>query len=152
MVLFAVAGNTFAIAADAVEEIRNLDGLEPLAGSFAPARLKKFRYLLERGQRTCFVLDAALHFHLPAAKPSRLLLLRGVPAGVLVEAVERMTEIASVLPLPRAFHGEERNWYRGLALIGTRAVPVIEPTAFLSKPELAMLEAGALRRAREATA
>lgn len=152
MILFTVSGNTFAIAAAAVEEIRNLDDLEPLAGSFAPARLKKFRYVLSRGKRTCFVLDAGAHFRLPAAKPGRLMLLRNLPAGVLVEAVDRMAEIASVAPLPRAFQGEERAWYRGLALIGNRAIPVVEPAAFLSKPDLAMLQAGALRRAQEATA
>jgi chemotaxis signal transduction protein len=152
MILFAVAGHTLAIAAAAVEEIRNLDGLEPLAGSFAPPRLKKFRYTLERGNRTCFVVDAAAHFRLPASTPSRLLLLRDLPAGVLVDGIDRMAEVAAVMPLPRAFQGDERTWYRGLALIDDRAVPVVEPAAFLSQPDRAMLEAGALRRAREATA
>jgi hypothetical protein len=75
-----------------------------------------------------------------------------VPAGVLVDSIDRMAEIAAVKPLPRAFHGDERCWYRGLALIGERAVPVVDPAAFLSKPDLAMLRAGALRRVQEASA
>jgi chemotaxis signal transduction protein len=152
MILFAVAGHTFAIAASAVEEIRSLDGMQPLSGSLVAPRSKKFRYVLERGQRTCFVLDAAAHFRLAGSKPSRLLLLRNVPAGVLVDSIDRMAEIAAVKPLPRAFHGDERCWYRGLALIGERAVPVVDPAAFLSKPDLAMLRAGALRRVQEASA
>ena len=152
LVLFVVAGTTFAIAASSVDEIRNLKGLEPIAGSFASPRLKKFPYFLVRGERTCFVLDSAAHFSLSGANPARLLLLRAIPAAVLVDSVDRMTEIATVVPLPLAFHGEERTWYLGLALIADRAVPVVDPAAFLSKPDLALLRAGAQRRVQEATA
>ena len=149
VILFDVAGSTFAIAASAVDEIRSLEGLE----AFASPPLRTIRYWLQRGQRDCFVVETAAHFRLAASSPARLLVLRGSPIALLADSVERMTEIAAILPLPRAFVGEERLWYRGLALIAGRVFPVVDPAAFLSKSELALLQAAAARlRAQEASA
>lgn len=149
MILFEVAGTTFAIAASQVDEIRGLEGLEPVV---APARLKKVRYRLQRGRRKCFVVEAAAQFRLHGSSPSRVLLLRGSEVALLTDSVERMAEIATILPLPRAFGGEERVWYRGLALIADRALPVVDPTAFLSDSDIALLRAASRPRAQETTA
>jgi len=46
-----------------------------------------------------------------------------------------MTEISALYALPHAFTGQERQWYRGLAVLaGTdgqpEVVPVVNPDAF----------------------
>ena len=141
VILFSVGGTTFAIAAAAVDEIRDLSGLEPLRVGYLNAKFNKFKYTLLREGRTCFVLDAATHFHLLPTRPSRLLLLRHLPAGVLVDGIDRMTEISALHALPRAFTGEERDWYRGLAVLKDNVVPVVKPEAFLTKAESTVLNA-----------
>jgi chemotaxis signal transduction protein len=67
--------------------------------------------------------------------------LRGSAAAVLVDHTDRIIEIGAVHALPRAFQGEERQWYRGLAMIDERVVPVVDPAAFMSKSEHAVLQA-----------
>lgn len=141
VILFAVGGYRFACAAAAVDEICALDGLQPVSVGFAQSRLTRVKFSLERDGRTWFVVDANLHFRILPSKPSRLLVLRDTRAGVLVDSIDRMAEIAALQPLPRAFRGEERQWFRGLALIGQEVVPVVNPAAFLSKAELAVIEA-----------
>ncbi|MFB3813870.1 MAG: chemotaxis protein CheW [Terriglobales bacterium] len=156
VILFVVNGIVFAIAATAVDEIRNSNGLQPLAASPLPAaRLAKVRHRLERDGRTYFVVDAAYHFHLLPMPLPRLLLLRDRPVAVMVERIDRMAEISAVLPLPRAFTGEERRWYRGLALLpgerhDVRVVPVVKPEAFLSDSDVDVL--GRVLRGREVPA
>ena len=141
MILFVVGSYTFAIAAHAVEEIRNLDGLKPLPASAATPRLAKFKQMLERDRKRYFVVDSNLHFRLFPSKGTRLLVLRDSAAAVLVDHTDRIIEIGSLHALPRAFQGEERQWYRGLAIIDERVVPVIEPSAFMSKAEFTVLQA-----------
>ena len=67
-----------------------------------------------------------------------------------VDAIESMLELNAMQALPKAFSGEERNWYRGLALIKGKVIPVVRPEAFLSKAEVALIEASL--RSREAGA
>jgi len=141
VILFAVGGYRFACPAAAVDEIRALDGLQPVSVGFAQSRLTRVKFSLERDGRTWYVVDANLHFRILPSKPSRLLLLRETRAGFLVDSIDRMAEIAAIRPLPRAFRGEERQWFRGLAVIGQDVVPVVNPAAFLSKAELAVIEA-----------
>lgn len=141
VILFAVGDYTFAIAAQAVEEIRNTDGLRPLPAGVATARLAKFKHLLERDRKRYFVVDSNLHFRLFPSKATRLLVLRESAAAVLVDHTERITEIAALHALPRAFAGEERQWYRGIAMIQERVVPVVDPAAFMSKSEFTVLQA-----------
>lgn len=143
VILFSVGGTTFAIAAGAVEEIRDLSGLEPLHVGYLHGKFSKFKYTLRHEGRTCFVLDAATHFHMLPTRPGRLLLLRDTPAGVLVDGIDRMTEITRLHALPRAFVGEERNWYRGLAVLQEEVVPVVKPESFLTRAESTVLNAGA---------
>jgi chemotaxis signal transduction protein len=147
MILFAVAGNTFAIAATAVDEIRNLDGLRPRAYSQA-MRVAKVRHLLHRDSKTYYVVDANTHLNMLPSKPTRLLVLRDCNIAVLVDRIDRMAEINAIYALPRAFAGDERRWYRGLALMNaegrldnTDVVPVVNPQAFLTAAEVQVLEA-----------
>lgn len=141
MILFNVGPVTFAIAANAVDEIRNLDGLAPLKSGYLHTKLSKFKYTLERDERTYFVVDANLHFHMLPSRATRLLVLRGAQAAVLVDSIDRMAEVAVLHALPRAFQGEEQHWYRGVAVIKDKVIPVVNPDAFLSKAEFTVLRA-----------
>jgi chemotaxis signal transduction protein len=142
VILFAVGDLHFAISANAVDEIRNLDGLEPYArGRLAPCANVKYTLLRsnENTNVTYFVIDAASHFQISHGRGGRVLILRIAGAAVLVDQIERMTQIGTVVALPQAFTGKEREWYRGLAVIDQRVYPVVEPSAFLSKAEIAVL-------------
>ncbi|HWY69292.1 MAG TPA: chemotaxis protein CheW [Terriglobales bacterium] len=140
VILFSVGGAKFAIAASAVEEIRDLAGLQKL-GLGVQQRFAKVKQTLERQGQRYFVVDTSEHFHLVAVRPSRVLILRHARAAVIADAIDCMHELNSMQALPRAFSGEERNWYRGLALVKGRVIPVVRPEAFLSKVEVALIEA-----------
>jgi len=142
-ILFSVCGYVFAISASAVAEIQSLRGLKPLVStrtSGHTGHAGKVKHLLEREFRTYFVVDANHYFHLPLSQSTRVLLLRDSCVALRVDAIERMTEIESLLPLPAAFGGEEREWYRGLALVGNRVVPAVNPASFLSRFEQELLK------------
>lgn len=145
VILFAAGDYTFACPAAAVDEIRALDGLEPVSVGFAQSRLSRVKFTLRRDGKTYYIVDANLHFRIPASRAARLVLLRDARVGVLVDSIDRMAEIAAVHPLPRAFRGEERQWFSGLAMIGDNVVPVVNPAAFLTKAELAVAEADAAK-------
>ena len=147
VILFTVAGYKFAIAAAAVKEIRSMEGMHPFTlGAISP-RLGKLKYTLERDGITYFVVEANAHFHLPASTPGRVLVLRNLSTAVLVDSTDRMTEISALHALPRAFKRDEREWYRGLAVVGGQVIPVVNAGAFLSKSEQEILNAG-LERVR----
>lgn len=140
VILFSVGGSKFAIAASAVEEIRDLGGLQKLALGTIQQKFAKVKQTFERQGRRYFVVDAREHFHLSIARPSRLLILRHAAAAVVVDAIDCMVELNALQALPRAFSGEERNWYRGLAVVDRRVIPVVRPEAFLSKAEVVLME------------
>ncbi len=150
VILFAIGNYTFACAANSVDEIRALDGLQPVAGVFAHSRLARVKFTLEREGKTYFVVDSNLHFHILPSKATRLLVMRDIRVAVLVDSIDRMAEIPVIHPLPRAFTGEERNWYRGMAIIGQDVIPVINPATFLSRAELAIVEADLMKAAAKA--
>ena len=133
MILFTVGDTRFAIAASAVEEIRSRDGLEPLAS--VRGRTAGVRHTLERRGRSHFVIESDMHFCMLPTKLERVLVLRGNSAAILVGRIDRMHEIHTLYSLPRAFRGEERRWYRGLALLRDGVVPVIDPATFVDKAE-----------------
>jgi hypothetical protein len=147
VILFSVAGYKFAIAAGAVKEIRGMEGLHAFTLGGISARVNKLKYTLERGGATYFVVEANAHFHLSPSTPGRVLVLRNLSTAVLVDSTDRMTEISALHALPRAFTGEEREWYRGLAVVGGEVVPVVNPGSFLSKSDQEILSAG-LERVR----
>ena len=57
-----------------------------------------------------------------------------------VDRIERMSDISAVYPLPRAFTGAERRWYRGLAYLDDHVLPVVAPTGFLTAEEFKRLD------------
>lgn len=143
VILFWVANQTFAIAADSVQEIRSTDSLAGAANEIAKSDLAKVHHTLERLHRTYYVVNAGVHFGLPVTRPALVLILREQRAAVLVDRIERMTEISSIYPLPRVFTGEERQWYRGLAYLDDAVVPVIQPSGFLTPAEFGRLDRAA---------
>ena len=147
VIMFAVGGFRFTIAAGAVNEIRGMEGVHPFTLGGISTQIAKLKYTLERAGTTYFVVDAAAHFQLQPGQPSRVLILRNMPTGVLVDSTDRIMEISSLHALPRAFRQEERNWYRGLAVVNGAVVPVVNHHAFLNKAELEILRTG-LERVR----
>jgi chemotaxis signal transduction protein len=145
VILFSIARQTFAIAAEAVKEIRSTDSLAGAAIEFESSEVPKVRHCIERGHRTYYVVNGGSHFHLPTTRPTLALILRQFRAAVLVDAIERMTEIAAVHPLPLAFSGEERTWYRGLAYLDDCVIPVVNPGGFLTRQQFEQLDRLALR-------
>jgi chemotaxis signal transduction protein len=143
VILFCIGLQTFAIAADAVQEIRSTDSLATAAVEMAQAEVPKVRHLVERSHRTYFVVSGCAHFGLRVTRPALVLILRQIRAAVLVDSIERMAEIPTVHALPQAFQGAERQWYRGLTYLEDRVVPVIKPDGFLTPQEFARLDRAA---------
>ncbi|HEX4604170.1 MAG TPA: chemotaxis protein CheW [Candidatus Angelobacter sp.] len=147
VIVFAVGGYKLAIAAGVVKEIRGMEDLHAFTLGGISSQIAKLKYTLERNGTTYFVVDAAQHFQLPESHGSRVMVLRNVPTGVLVDSTDRILEISSLHALPRAFTHEERGWYRGLAVVNGSVVPVVNHNAFLNRAELEVLRAG-LERVR----
>jgi chemotaxis signal transduction protein len=140
VVLFAVANQMFAIAAQAVQEIRSTDSLGASAIEIEQIEIGKVRHTVERGGRTYFVVNAGTHFGLPVTRPTLVLILRESRVAVLIDRIERMAEISAVYPLPLAFSGDERRWYRGLAQVDDLVIPMIQPDGFLTGEEFRTLD------------
>lgn len=140
MILFRVAHQTFAIAADAVQEIRSTDGLAGAAMEFEQSEVPKVHHTIERARRTYYVVNAGAHFGLPVTRPTLVLILRQLRSAVLVDRIERMVEVSKVHSLPRAFAGQERKWYRGLTYLDDHVIPVIQPNGFLTPDEFERLD------------
>jgi chemotaxis signal transduction protein len=142
VIIFHVGEMRFAIAAQDVEEIRNIDGLVPRHFGL-DARLAKVKATLTRNKSaaapTYYVVDSALHFQLPAATSTRLLVMRGHPVAVLADSVDRMMQVSELHALPHAFQGAERTWYRGLAVLDGKVIPMLEPGSFLLAEEMQLL-------------
>jgi len=139
-ILFSVANQPFLISASAVQEIRSTDSLGGSAVELPETNLLKVRHVLERNHRVYFVVNTGLHFGLPSSRPLLVLILREHRVAALVDRIDRMTEITRVHPLPASFVGDERRWYRGLAYLDSRIVPVIEPRGFLTNVEIAYVD------------
>jgi len=147
VIVFAVSGFKLAIAAGAVKEIRGMEGLHPFTLGGISTQIAKLKHTLERNGATYFVVDAARQFQQPPSHPSRVMVLRNTPTGVLVDSTDRIMEISALHALPPAFTHEERGWYRGLAVVNGQVVPVVNHGAFLNRTELETLRAG-LERVR----
>jgi chemotaxis signal transduction protein len=138
LILFNVASHRLAISAQAVEEIRETSDTHPLR----VAGVSTVRQVLKREGKTYYIVDAGTHLGVPASRPTRLLLLREAAIGLNVDSIERMAEVITVQKLPSAFQGAERTWYRGLAIVGTQVVPVINPETLLTQMEMAAQNGG----------
>lgn len=138
VILFTIGESMFAIGAAAVTEIQSLQGMRAIGGQ--PRQFGKVRHTITREGRRYWVVDGNVHFAMMPTHSTRVLLLDETPIALMVDAIVRMTEIGRMLPLPKAFHGEERNWYRGLALVDGTVVPVVNPGALLSHYDMTALE------------
>jgi chemotaxis signal transduction protein len=142
-VLFTIDMQLFAVAAASVQEIRSADSLAGSAIDFEQRAVPKVKHIVEHRDRTCFVVNGSAHFGLRRTRPSLILFLCDSRAAVLVDQIQGMAEIPSPAPLPKAFMGEERAWYRGLTYHDDRVIPVVNPSGFLNREELETLEAAA---------
>jgi chemotaxis signal transduction protein len=140
IILFSVAHQTFAISAESVQEIRSTDSLAGAANEIEQPAIPKVRHTIERAHRTYYVVNACAHFSLPVTRPTLVLIMRQLRVAVLVDKIERMAEISAVHALPRAFMGEERRWYRGLAYVEDHVIPVVNPAGFLTNNEFRLLD------------
>jgi len=143
VILFFVSNQMFAIAAEAVQEIRSTDSLAGAAAEIENSPLPKVRHTIERGRHTFYVVNGCMHFGLPVTRPTLVLILRQLRVVVLVDRIDRMAEIPAVYSLPAAFEGDERRWYRGLAYLDDTVIPVIDPSGFLAASEFQQLDRAA---------
>ncbi|MFZ0213456.1 MAG: chemotaxis protein CheW [Candidatus Acidiferrales bacterium] len=139
VILFVISGQTFAITASAIHEIRSTDSISGAASEITVEGIAKVRHVLHRGRKSYYVVNGCAHFGLPTSRPALVLVLRHCHVAVLVDAIDRMETISLLMALPPGFSGPERAWYRGVTLIGEDMVPVVNPSGFLTERELAQL-------------
>src|SRR5580693_1583102 len=125
VILFSVGNHSFAIAADAVQEIRSTDSRSGTATEIGNSEIEKVQHMLKHARHSLYVVNARIHFGLPASRPTLVMILRGIRVAVLVDRIERMAEVSFMHQLPQAFVGLERKWYRALAYMGDRVIPVV---------------------------
>jgi chemotaxis signal transduction protein len=146
VILFSVGNHSFAIAAEAVQEIRSTDSLSGTATEIENSEIEKVQHTLKHGRHSLYVVNARLHFGLPASRPTLVMILRGMRVAVLVDRIERMAEVSFLHRLPCAFIGRERKWYRALAYMGDRVIPVVHAAGFLDGEEIQYLDSIAAAR------
>jgi chemotaxis signal transduction protein len=152
IILFRISGQTFAISSASVQEVRSVDNIAGMARDFPESHLKKVRHSIRRGDRTLYIVNAAIHFGLPPQPSALVFFLRRTRTALLIDGIEKMTTMTRLQALSQAFQGEERNWYRGLTALDQAVVPVVQPEGFLSLEELTVLEsAQAMADARSAS-
>ncbi len=64
IILFRVSGQTFAISSASVQEVRSVDNIAGMARDLPESHLKKVRHSIRRGDRTLYIVHAAIHFGL----------------------------------------------------------------------------------------
>lgn len=144
VILFSIAGQMFAINANAIQEIRTTDSISAAATEVSPAGIPKVRHRLRRGRRFFHVVNGCTHFGLPMSRPAQVVVLRNSRVAVLVDSIERMETMTFLMALPPGFCGPERAWYRGITLVAENVVPVVSANGFLTEQELAQLDAAAV--------
>jgi chemotaxis signal transduction protein len=138
--VFSIAQYSFVISAASIQEIRSTDSLGGTIVELDRPVLRKVRHIVERDSRYYYVVSGCEHFHLPASRPTTVLILRNTAVAVLVDKIEEMAEMRVLLALPQSFRGEECNWYRGLTVLDRKVLPVANPLGFLTAGELQQLE------------
>lgn len=144
IILFRVSGHVFAISSASVQEVRSVDNIAGMARELPDSPLPKVRHSVQRGDRTQYIVNGALHFGLPPQPASLLFFLRRTRTALLIDGIEKMTTMSRLQALSLAFQGDERFWYRGLTTIDQAVIPVIQPEGFLSLQELSLLESAQL--------
>ncbi|MGB6483776.1 MAG: chemotaxis protein CheW [Candidatus Acidiferrales bacterium] len=143
VILFSIAGQMFAINANAIQEIRTTDSISAAASEVSASGIAKVRHRLRRGHKTFHVVNGCVHFGLATSRPAQVVVLRNHRIAVLVDSIDRMETMTFLMALPPGFCGPERLWYRGITLVAENVVPVVSPSGFLTEQELAQLDAAA---------
>jgi chemotaxis signal transduction protein len=144
IILFRVSGQLFAVSSASVKEVRSVDTLAGGAKEIAQDGIRKVRHIVQRGEHSLFVVNAAMHFGLPAFAPALVFVLRRTRTALLVDGIEKMTTMTRLQALPQAFCHDERDWYRGVTAIDQTVVPVVKPEGFLTPDELFLLDSAVL--------
>lgn len=144
IILFRVSGQLFAVSSASVQEVRGVDSLSGAAREIQEAAVRKVQHLVWRGDKSFYVVSAAMHFGLPPATPALVFVLRRTRTALLIDGIEEMTTMTRLLALPQAFCHEEREWYRGLTALDQAVIPVVKPEGFLTAEEIALLDASFL--------
>jgi len=144
IILFRVSGQTFAISSASVQEVRSVDNIAGMAQDLPESTIRKVRHSIRRGDRTLYIVNAALHFGLPPQPASLVFFLRRTRTALLIDGIEKMTTMSRLQALSLAFQGDERTWYRGLTALDQTVIPVVQPDGFLSLQELTLLESAQL--------
>jgi chemotaxis signal transduction protein len=126
-VIFRAGGHRFIISSAEIAEVRDL---QPGASGRLP------QVIATRDFRQLPVVSADSVFGGRSAPPLQLLALAHRGVAVVIERIEGVTELREMVALPRAFYGPERRWYRGLALLEGKILPVVNAAVFA---ELAIL-------------
>lgn len=95
------------------------------------------------------ILSSHTIFGVATGQEDRLLVVRPGRVALRVDRVDRMIETGAILPLPRAFLGAEREWYRGLILDGEIIFPILNPEMLSREGEKLEAEILAARPPRE---
>ena len=141
IILFRISGQIFAVSSSSVQEVRSADSLAGLTVGITAAGLRKVRHVAQRGDRSLFVVNGALHFGLAPSPGALIFVLRKTRTALLIDGIEKMTSMTRLQALPQSFCHEERLWYRGLTALDQTVIPVVHPEGFLTTEELAMLDA-----------
>jgi len=144
IILFRVSNQSFAISSASVQEVRSVDNIGGMAQDLPDSTIRKVRHSIRRGDRTLYIVNAALHFGLQPQPAALVFFLRRTRTALLVDGIEKMTTMSRLQALSLAFQGQERSWYRGLTAIDQTVIPVVQPEGFLSLQELTLLEAAQL--------
>ena len=143
VILFSISGQTFAINANAIQEIRTTDSISAAATEVSVPQIPKVRHRLRRGRIAFNVVNGGVHFGLQVSRAAQVVVLRNYRVAVLVDSIDRMETMTLLMALPPGFCGPERSWYRGVTLVSENVVPVVSPAGFLTEQEIAQLDAAA---------
>jgi hypothetical protein len=136
-VVFRAGGYRFIISSAEIAEVRDLSPQQAKSGlagdpglpSSAAGRLP--RTIASRSSlRQLPVVLADSVFGAGATLPMQLLVLAHRGVAVAIDRIEGVTELREMVALPRAFHGPERRWYRGLVLLEGKILPVVNAAVF----------------------
>lgn len=141
IILFRISDQLFAVSSSSVQEVRSADSLPGGACEISAPGIHKVSRFMRRSDKTLFLVNGAAHFGLPASEGMLIFVLRKTRTALLIDSIEKMTEMTRLQALPLSFCHEEQQWYRGLTALDQTVVPVIRPEGFLSTEDLALLDA-----------
>ena len=104
-ILFRVGGQTFAISSASVQEVRSVDNIAGMAKDLPDSTIRKVRHSIRRGDRTLYIVNAAIHFALEPQPASLVFFLRRTRAALLIDGIEKMTTLSRRQALSLAFQG-----------------------------------------------